>query len=185
MIRRLVALLAVSLIGLSSTSHADHLPDNLQARGTPETTLAGIHLTEHTKIADVIRLYGKPTEVKGSESDNPNIASSYDYYWIRPGLDLHVLVERLERKIPGWEYVSLVEVDVGTSRRVAKTGRGLKVGDSMKKLKRIYGNRFKIRDIPKLKIHDVMIQWRREEFSLVATLDEHGRITALALAAPE
>ena len=185
MMRRLIALLALSLIGLSSTSSADHLDERLQARGTPETTLAGIHLSERTKIADVIRLYGRPTKREGSESDNPNVASSYDYYWIRRGLNLHVLVQRLPRRMPGWEYVSLVEVDYGTSRPVAKTGKGLRIGNSLKDLKRIYGNRFKVRDIPKLNIHDAMIQWRQEEYSLVATLDKRDKITALQLFAPE
>jgi hypothetical protein len=183
--RRAVVVLLASLIGFVSPSRADHLPDNLQARGAPETTLAAIHLTDRTKLADVIKLYGQPTKVSGSEETDPNIASSYHYYWVRPGLNLHVLVERLPRKIPGWEYVSLVEVDSGTSRKIARTGKGLKVGDSLKDLKRIYGYRFKVRDIPKLKIHDVMIQWHREEYSLVATLDRRNRITSLRLSAPE
>ena len=185
MIRRVVVVSVAILIGFVSTNRADHLPDNLQARGRPETTLAGIRLTDRTKLADVIRRYGKPTKVKAWESDDSNISNSYDYYWVRPGLNLHVLVERLPRKIPGWEYVSLLEVDSGTSRKIARTGKGLKVGDSLKDLKRIYGYRFKIRDNPKLKIHDVMIQWRREEYSLVATLDRQNRITSLWLSAPE
>jgi hypothetical protein len=183
--RRAVVVLLASLIGFCSTSHADHLPDNLLARGTPETRLAGIHLTDRTKLADVIKLYGQPSKVKGSEEADPNIASSYDYYWVRPGLNLHVLVERLPRKIPGWEYLSLVEVYSGTSRKIARTGKGLKVGDSLKSLKRAYGSRFKMRDIPRLGIHDVMFQWHREEYSLVATLDRRNRITSLSLSAPE
>jgi len=185
MMRRLIALLVLSVIGLSSASRADHLDEKQQARGTPETTLAGIHLSEHTKIADVIRLYGRPTRREGSESDNPNFASSYDYYWIRRGLNLHVLVQRFPRRMPGWEYISLVEVDFGTSRSVAKTGKGLRIGHSLKDLKRIYGHRFKVRDIPDLNIHDAMIQWRREEYSLVATLDRRDKVTALQLFAPE
>ncbi len=179
-----ITLVAI-LVGFVSTCRADHLPDNLQARGRPETTLAGIHLTEKTKLADVIKRYGKPTKVEGSESDDPNISSSYNYYWIKSGLNLHILVERLPRKIPDWESVSLIEVDSGTSAKIASTGRGLKVGDSTKDLKRIYGSRIKMRDIPKLKIHDVMIQWHREEYSLLAALDRQNRITSLWLSAPE
>ena len=175
----------VILIGFAPISRADHLPDNLQARGKPETRLAGIHLTDHTKLSDVIKLYGPPTKVKASESDRPDFSSSYDYYWVRPGLNLHVLIERLPRKIPEWEYVSLVEVDSGTSRKIARTGKGLRVGDTLKDLKRIYGHRFKVRDIPKLKIHDVMVQWHREEYSLVAKLDRRNRIKSFGLSAPE
>ena len=183
--RRVVVVLLTSLIGFVSPSRADHLPDNLQARGAPETSLAGIHLTERTRLADIVRLYGRPTRVKAWESDDPNASSSYDYYWRRRDLDLHVLVERFPRKIPGWEYVSLVEVDSGTSRKIARTGKGLKIRDSLGDLKRTYGHRFKIRDIPKLQIHDVMIQWHREEYSLVATLDRRNRIKSLSLSGPE
>jgi hypothetical protein len=185
MMRRLIVLLLLSLIGLSSTSRADHLDEKLQAKGTPETTLAGIHLSEHTKIADVIRLYGRPTKREGSESDNPNFATSYDYYWIRPGLNLHVLVQRFPRTMPEWEYISLVEVDFGTSHGVAKTGKGLRIGNSLKDLKRIYGHRVQVRDIPEANIRYAMIQWRREEYSLVATLGKRDKITALQLFAPE
>ena len=185
MIRRLVALLIASLIGFSSTGRADHLPENQQARGAPETRLAGIRLNDRTRLADVVRLYGQPTRVEAWESDDVNISGSYDYYWFRPGLNLHVLVERLPRKLPGWEYVSLVEVYSGTSNKIARTGKGLRVGDSLNALRRAYGYRFKIRDIPKLKIHDVMVQWQREEYSLVATLDRRNKITGLSLSAPE
>jgi len=96
-----------------------------------------------------------------------------------------VVVERLPRKDPDWEYVSLVEVTSGTSRQVGRTGRGLKLGDTLRDLERIYGFRFNVRNISKLKIHDVLIQWRREEYSLVATLDRHHRISGLTLVAPE
>jgi len=185
MMRRLIALLLLGLIGLSSTSRADHLDEKQLAKGTPERTLAGIHLSEHTRIADVIRLYGQPTKREGSESDNPNFASSYDYYWIRPRLKLHVLVQRFPRTMPGWEYISLVEVDFGSSHGVAKTGKGLRLGNSLKDLKRIYGHRVQVRDIPEQNIRYAMIQWRQEEYSLVANLDKRDKITALQLVAPE
>jgi len=175
----------LSLIAFSATGRADHLPENLQARGKPETKLAGVRLSEHTRLADFIKLYGRPTKMKAWESDRPNFASSYDYYWVRPGLKLHVLVQRLPIRMPGWEYVSLVEVDYGTSRRFARTGKGLKIGDSLKDFKSVYGLRVKVRDFPEMKIHDVIVQWHGEEYSLVAALDKRDRITALSLFAPE
>ena len=182
---RAVIVLVGALVGFVSTSRADHLPDNLQAQGRPEKRLAGIRLNEQTKVSDVIKLYGRPTTVKAWESDEANVSSSYDYYWVRRGLYLHVLVERLLRRNPRWEYVSLIEVNSQTTRKVARTGKGLKVGDNLRDLQRIYGSRLKIRDIPKFKIHDVMIQWRGEEYSLVAMLDRHNKITRLSLFAPE
>jgi len=178
-------MLVVALVGCVSPSRADHLPTNILARGKPETKLAGISLTERNKLADVIKLYGRPTKVKTWKSDNPDVSTSYDYYWIRASLHLHVLVERLPRKIPNWEYVSFIAVDSGTSRKIGRTGKGLRIGDYLRDLKRIYGHRLKIRDIPKLRIHDVMIQWHSEEYSLVATLDRRNKITGLGLSAPE
>ncbi len=184
MIRRFVLPLLISLAGLGSVGRADHLPDNLLAQGRPETRLARIDLKD-VELADIIRRYGKPNRVKAWESDRPDFSSSYDYYWLKPGLKLHVVVERLLRKDPNWEVVTLVEVTSGTSRKVGRTGRGLKLGDTLMDLKRVYGFRFKVRNIPKLKIHDVMIEWHREEYSLVATLDRHNRISGLTLVAPE
>jgi len=184
MIRRFILALLIGLVGLGSVGCADHLPDNLQARGRPETKPARINLNG-VKFADIIRRYGQPNRMKAWESDRPDYSSSYDYYWLKPGLKLHVVVERLPRKDPDWEYVSLVEVTSGTSRQVGRTGRGLKLGDTLRDLERIYGFRFNVRNISKLKIHDVLIQWRREEYSLVATLDRHHRISGLTLVAPE
>src|SRR5262249_38284221 len=105
-----------------------------------------------------------------------------DYYWRLAKEKLHVLVVRSA----GIEYIGLVEVEgVGKSRLVGRTGRGLRIGDRLSDLIRIYGPKYKTRNIPKLKIHDVMVQWRAEEFSLVAELDKKDRITKLSLSPPE
>jgi len=58
-------------------------------------------------------------------------------------------------------------------------------GRSNKRFDRIYGKRFKERKLPKMNIHDVMVQWRREEVSLVAVFDRLGKINCLQLFAPE
>ena len=174
--RRLGAV-ALALLFISSVSHADHLPENKQARGNPEKRLAGIHL-ERNKIADVIRMYGKPTEIR-KQPGPPEIAMT-DYYWRKGKFELHVLVIRSS----GTSWISLVEVE-GATGTAGRTGAGLKIGDTLSDLKRIYGPRFHLRNIPNLKIHDVMIQWRKEEFSLVAELDHRGKITKLTLSPPE
>ncbi len=181
MIRWFISILVLSLSGFCQSAHADHLPDELLARGRPETRLAGIDL-RRVKLAGIIRRYGKPSDVKAWESGDSKVASSYDYYWNNRGLRLKVVIQRL----PGLEYVSFIEVTGPKTRtRIGATGAGLKLGDSLSDLKRLYGHRLKERNIQKLKIHDVMIQWHREEYSLVATLDRHNRITGLSLAAPE
>ncbi len=179
--RRAIIVLVASLIGFASTSRADHLPANLLARGRPETKLAGIDL-RRVKLAEITKLYGPPTRVKAWEQDNPKFSNSYDYYWNRRGIELKVVVER----VSGNEFITYLDgKGPKTWRKIGTTGKGVRLGDSLRDLKRIYGGRFHLRNIPKFKIHDVMFQWRREEYSLVATLDRHNRIKGLALAAPE
>jgi hypothetical protein len=182
--RRLIVL-TLSLLAFGTIVRADHLPEHQQARGRPETKLAGVRLGERARLTDFIKLYGRPTKVKAWESTRSNFASSYDYYWVRPGLNLHVLVERLPIKMPGWEYVTLVEVDYGTSRKIARTGKGVKIGDSLKDFKRAYGSRVRIDNNPKMNIHAATVQWHTEEYSLSADLDKRNRITAFSLYAPE
>lgn len=171
------------LIIFPSIGRADHLPDSLQARGRPETTLARINL-KGASITKIVRLYGKPTKEKRLEPSLPNSSGSIDYYWHRRGLNLHVQIEFAIEQ-PTWKPVVLVEVGVGSSRRISKTGAGIRLGDTLSDLRHVYGRRFHLRNIPKFKIHDVMIQWHREEYSLIATLDRHNRITSLSLVTPE
>jgi hypothetical protein len=160
----------LTLLLFSIICNADHLPPELQARGRPEKELARIHL-EHTKLPDVIRMYGKPSKVEKQPSP-PDIALT-DYYWNLSNGRLHLLMDQ--------DYISLVEVE-GSALR---TGRGLKIGDDLNDVRRIYGSRYKVRKIPSANIHEVMIQWRSEEFSLVVGLNKRGRIKSLSLSAPE
>jgi hypothetical protein len=174
--RKLCAV-TLALIFLNTVSHADHLPPNLQARGNPEKRLARIHL-ERTKFADVIRMYGKPSKV--SKQPGPPEISLTDYYWRKGKGRLHVVMDRSY----GMSQISLVEVE-GAMGSAGQTGAGLKIGDNLADLKRIYGPRYKVRNIPNLKIHDVMIQWSKQEFSLVAELDHRDKIIRLTLLPPE
>jgi len=180
---RIIGILAISLIGFAFTSLADHLPDHLQARGRPETTLARINL-RHASIRKIMRLYGQPSELKKHQPSLPNSAGSVDYYWRKSGLNLHVETFFSDDQ-PKWESVVFVGVGGGTARKTGRTGAGLRLGDTLADLRRVYGRRYHLRDIPKFNIHDADVQWHREEFSLVATLDRHNRITALSLFAPE
>jgi hypothetical protein len=185
MLRRLLALAALSASISAPVCLADHLPLELQARGRPEKRLAGIAL-DRSKVADVIKMYGKPSEVK--EQGKPaglNMVDTYDYYWVKSGVKLRLLVYG-GSGIKGGEYIALVEVEGSPARgMIGRTGSGLKLGDSMADVKRIYGRRFQERKLPKLNIHDVMIQWREEEFSLIAEFDGRGRIKNLSLSSPE
>ena len=137
-------------------------------------TLAGIHL-RHTKLSDVFRMYGKPSKVERHSS--PSDIKEIDYYWNKSKGRLHIL--RIQN------YTALIEVEGSPESVLLRTGKGLKIGDDLADLKRIYGPRYRVRNIPNRNIHDVMIQWRQEEFSLVAELNERGKIKKLSLFAPE
>jgi hypothetical protein len=186
MLRRHLLLLAVlSTCILAPVCFADHLPPELLATGRPEKHLAGV-VPGRSRVADVIKLYGKPSEVrKHGKPEGLRVVDTYDYYWVKSGGKLHLLVFG-GSGIKGGESIALVEIEgspVGGT--IWRTGSGLKLGDRLADVRRIYGRRFYERKLPKLKIHDVMIQWRREEFSLVAEFDNRGRIKNLSLSAPE
>ncbi|HEU4835054.1 MAG TPA: hypothetical protein VFS90_11585 [Pyrinomonadaceae bacterium] len=176
--KQLILLLFILITGSFVSVNADHLEPKDQARGKPEKTLAGINL-DRSSISDVIKLYGKPSRVrKEPKPPGLNVVDIHHYYWTRGSTKLHVVMYS--------EYMGFIEVQgpPGSSRMV-RTGRGLKIGDDLADVRRIYGPRFKVRNIPHLKIHDLMIQWRTKEYSLVAGLDQKGRIKSMVLSAPE
>jgi len=185
MLRGLLLLVVLSVGVLVPVCLADHLPPELQATGRTEKRLAGVVLGR-SRVADVIKMYGKPSEVKTSgKPAGLNVVDTYDYYWVKSGVKLHLLVYS-GSGIKGGEYIALVEVEGSPVRGlIGRTGSGLKLGDGLAEVRRVYGRRFKERKLPKLNIHDVMIQWRREEFSLIAEFDSRGRIKNLSLSAPE
>ena len=120
-------------------------------------------------------MYGEPSKVV-KQSSTPDVALT-DYYWNLANGKLHLLMVQ--------DYISLIEVEGSAGSIHLKTGSGLRIGDNVSDLRKIYGPRYKVRNIPRLSINDVMIQWRSEEFSLVAELDKKGRIKKLSLFAPE
>lgn len=175
----------LNLLLFASLCVADHLPPELQARGKPEKTLAGIHLNRD-KVSDVIKLYGKPSKVENeAEPSDPNRVDVFDYYWNKLSIKLRLVVYR-GSQIKGGEQIALIEVEGSRATGIiGTTGSGLRLGGSLTDLRRIYGNRFGERKITKLGIHDVMLEWRSEEYSLIAEFDRRGRIKKLSLSSPE
>ncbi|HEX7723595.1 MAG TPA: hypothetical protein VF397_15650 [Pyrinomonadaceae bacterium] len=100
-------------------------------------------------------------------------------------MNLHIVIECPANELPEKGVVTMIEANAGTSRKIAITGRGLRIGQSLRDLERLYGHRYHVRYIPSRKIHDVALAWRQKEYTLVATLDRHNRITGLSLVAPE
>jgi hypothetical protein len=171
-VRRIcLSLITIALLpGL--IARAEHPPKNLLARGKPEKVLAGVHL-ERSRLSDVIRAHGEPSKVEGD-----------DYYWEKDGWKLHLVVYRGDG-IRNGEYIAMIEVEgANVPRGLNKTGRGLRLGDTMSAIRHIYGRKFEERNLPKRNIHDVTVQWR-EEVSLVAEFNGEGKIKNLRLFAPE
>ena len=169
--RFLLFLISTSLF-LGATARADHLPENLLARGRPEEVLAGIHL-ERTKLSEIIRAHGKPSKIDGD-----------DYYWEKHGWTLHLVIYRGAGIVNG-EYIAMIEVEgKNVPHLLSRTGRGLQLGDTMLAVQRIYGRKYK-KDRLENKNIQIVVQWRRKEVTLIAEFDRKGRIRTLLLVAPE
>ena len=167
-------------------AYADHLPGSLLAKGEPETKLAGIDL-KTANLKDVIKLYGKPTR-KIKVQNNPTWTG---YVWELKQAKIELGVNDLPDN-----QVDDIYVEGTSSSRVGETGRGLKLGDDINDIKRIYGENFEVQKInsidKRMEFTGVMsgykrvtIQWESEEFTLTAGLNKEGKIFALWLILPE
>jgi hypothetical protein len=165
--RVLLALPVILVLVIGSSASADHLPDSLLSDGRPEKVLAHFSL-DSTKLASVIRTLGQPTRI---EHEN--------YFWVNDSWTLQLVVYFPNSAN---EYLSMIRVEGSNVPPLFRTtGRGLRLGDSITDLVRIYGKKYLEHKLPKRKLHEVMVQWRSPEISLVAQLDTRGRIWSLSL----
>ena len=172
-------------------ARADHLLETLLAKGKPEVELARINL-ETSTLEDVIRHYGPPTQEVGAQN-NPNWTG---YIWELPRAKLEVSVDRDQTgtQIDNIYIAGTIEGKDGL------TGRGLKLGDTLTDLKRIYGNVFKLsapnknpshtRDLftgvqEKNEYQVATIQWQSWDFTLRVGFNAAGTIDAMWLILPE
>jgi hypothetical protein len=169
-------------------SKADHLPENLLASGKPETKLAGINLRT-AKLNDVVRMYGRPTrEVKA-----PNNPSWTGYVWELPEAKLEVGVSG----DASGARIDDIYVEGTAKGLVGSTGRGLKLGDGIKTIRRIYGSRYELTRLgnePRNRMEftgvtvanqRVTIQWGSEDFTFTIGIGSNGKIIAMWLMLPE
>jgi hypothetical protein len=189
-------LLALCLLFVSGmVAIADHLPAKLQARGKPENTLAGINLERDTPD-EVRRKFGPPTKTIKA----PNNPGWTGYLWQTADtrLEVEVTKGRTRDYLGG---ITIVRMNGESSTSVwttlpPSTGRGLKLGDTLDTLKKLYGNRLQLSKQapvpadtdPFLSVPGVetaVVQWSPIEFTLNAGFDNQGRIIALRLNPPE
>jgi hypothetical protein len=137
-----------------------------QAPGQPETLLAGIDI-HHTKIADVIKLYGEPEGVYAAPAPYPS--GTKQYKWGRLTLTLKILTE----PTANGDAITAIQIDGdGDSRPISRTGRGLKLGDKPQSIKKIYGI--------ELQGTSTTLRWPDGEMLLIR-LDDKSRVDRLEL----
>jgi len=170
-------------------ARADHLPEKLRSKGTPETTLAGINL-KTTKLNDVISMYGPPTREKIAKN-NPYWIG---YVWELPQTKLEVSVDHG----PNGTQIHDVYIEGRGNGHVVTSGSGLAIGDNINTIERIYGRIYQRRTLGKnisekrtefTGVTDanqrITFQWSSEEFTLSLGLDSNGNVSAMWLILPE
>jgi len=192
--RRLVLLLCLIAAVSMVVDHllADHLPEKLLAHGKPEVTLAGINL-QTTTLDQVLQKYGPPTKTVNA----PNNPDWTGYLWQKGDLRLEVEASHSKGKVY-LDRISIVRTGAAASASSdsESTGGGLRLGDGLDALKRIYGTRFQLSrqqtvppdTEPFLSVpgsRTATVQWTPIDFTLTAGLDQQGHIVAMRLNLPE
>jgi len=136
----------LSLSSFSSGALCAPCPANRMTSGPPEHVLAGVDVSRST-IAEVSRVYGPPASrsVYAPPGAEPGSGQG-EYVWELAGADLKVttLLVSGEGGKKKEERVSAVTVSLARAQvqRPLATGRGAKIGDTAKTLRRLYGTRF-------------------------------------------
>jgi len=150
------------IVLLSSFSLADHLPSNLVAQGEPETLLCDIDVN-HTTLSDLKKRFTSPLSYK----THPETEEAAEIVWEQEGSRIHATIN-------ADNVAYAVEVTEKPSP-VAKTGRGLALGQRSADIKRIYGSHFLRRG------NNITLQWQNgTELRVHLT---SGRISSLELIA--
>ena len=181
--------LLFAALAFQTAARADHLPERLLAQGNPEISLAGINL-KTTKLDGVIRKYGPPTR----ELRVPNNPTWTGYLWEFPHAKLEIGVNG----VSSGTQIEDVYIEGTATGTLASTGRGLRLGDDIATLQRIYGNNFELSsrsaDAPRTRTeftgvtgahHTATVQWRSDEFTLTVGFNDEGKVTAMWLILPE
>lgn len=126
----------------SASVRADHCPEERQASGEAETTLAGISF-ERGHFPEVLRRYG-PADSKEEHTDAsyPEGSGEARYLWNFNSGRLEVFTMFYHRNNFLIESVIDVRIEGDAGRQEWQTGRGLRPGDSFDKAVKLYGSVF-------------------------------------------
>jgi hypothetical protein len=165
---------------------ADHCPEERIAAGDPETSLAGVDLEEDTFEAVRARLGAPAKHDEGRQADDPPGSGWATYEWKRGRatikLDAEFYTSGSGTKVVGMETVT---VSGEASDQVPGTGRGVKLGDGLDRVKQIYGAKYVEGTVngPKLGQRTITYCFS-DETELTLGFDKAGHVVALSLAAP-
>ena len=114
---------------LSSIALCEHLPANLIARGKTETILCGVDVY-HSTLAGLKGRFGAPTRFE----EYPKTEEAAEITWDKEGSIIHATINA--------DHIAYAVELSGKLSSLAQTGSGLKLGQSLIDLRRIYGSRF-------------------------------------------
>jgi hypothetical protein len=171
---------------LSTPALADHCPEEKIAAGDPETSLAGVNLEEGT-FDDVSARLGPPAKHnEGRHPDDPSGSGWATYEWKRGGatikMDAEFFTSASGTRVVGMDAVT---VSGEASEQVPGTGRGVKLGDGLDRVKQIYGPKYVEGTVngPKLGQRTITYCFS-DETELSLGFDKAGHVVALRLVAP-
>jgi hypothetical protein len=152
----------IALILFCGMVLADHLPENLVARGKAENMLSGIDVYR-SRVSDLLERLGKPV----TYDKYPKTEEAAEIVWDKAGSKIHATIN-----IDDIAYAVTVS---GKPSAITTTGRGLGLGQTVADVKRIYGNRLMKRG------NRVIVQW--QDGTEMRALFANSRIISLTLIA--
>ena len=162
---------------------ADHCPEERQAAGKPETTLAGITF-ERGNFPKVIKLYGQAdTRQEYTDATFPEGSGEVKYYWKIESVQLDVRTWFYHRDNTRIESVIFVQIKGNSDIPSWETGRGLHLGDNFQKVLQLYGSVFLEGTVNGLQPpgNKVTVCFSNET-RLGVEVNDDGKITAIWLA---
>src|SRR5579859_809041 len=131
-------LLLLVLLGMAYGLHADHLPPNLISASHPEQLLGSVML-EKTTVSQLTAAYGKPVKIQNDADARDSSGGQREYFWDLEGCKLGVGTWFQSSK-----EMAVTSAEVWGHRSISQcqTGQGLRLGNRMADIGRIYGSRF-------------------------------------------
>jgi len=130
------------LICFTATGLGDHCPEERQARGKAEISLAGVAFGRG-RFPEVLKRYGQPDS--GREYTNatyPEGSGEATYLWKIGDGQLEINTMFYHRQNSRIESVTAIRVEGDSDVPGWQTGRGLGLGDGFNKVIQLYGSVF-------------------------------------------